>query len=367
MSTYTMLRPYGRRALVPIMLLAVLGLLVALPTGSARADSHNLLVEYPIPGGGSPFKVASQSPGHIWFTLPDRNAIGELVVVAADDFDFTIHAIPTANSEPYDLVYADGFVWFTERAANQIGRLDTSDGSIQEFAVPTANSSPTGIDAAPNGDIWFVERDASRLGRISAGTTTPVEIVHSFATLLAEVVVAHSNTSIWFTGPGSVWVVNYNVSTNEFLGTTTENPVTPDIRYHPTGLTVDSAGEAWISVAEFGFVGRRAPGSLASWRFGSVPTKSAQPSDMTYIDNGNTSLIFVSEPGAGRVLRVLIDNVTTSPINLLEMPLPSTGAVPEGLIVDAEGRVWIADSANGTIVEWRPSYVRFLYLPRVAK
>ena len=57
-------------------------------------------------------------------------------------------------------------MWFTEAQGNRIGCID-KQGHIQEFEVPTAHSSPTGIRNGPDGNIWFTEEAGSRIGRLN--------------------------------------------------------------------------------------------------------------------------------------------------------------------------------------------------------
>src|SRR5437870_7192 len=45
-------------------------------------------------------------------------------------------------------------------------RLET-DGTITEFALPHAMSSPTTIAIAPDGTVWFTESNGNRIGRMN--------------------------------------------------------------------------------------------------------------------------------------------------------------------------------------------------------
>jgi eukaryotic-like serine/threonine-protein kinase len=42
------------------------------------------------------------------------------------------------------------------------------NGTITEFPVPTASSSPSGITAGPDGNLWFTEYDGNKIGRITS-------------------------------------------------------------------------------------------------------------------------------------------------------------------------------------------------------
>src|SRR5216684_1342561 len=79
--------------------------------------------------------------------------------------------IPTASSTPRGITAGpDGNLWFTERGGNSIGRI-TPSGSITEFPTPTANSGPEGIAAGPDGNLWFTEYVGNQIGRITTSGT----------------------------------------------------------------------------------------------------------------------------------------------------------------------------------------------------
>jgi uncharacterized repeat protein (TIGR01451 family) len=66
--------------------------------------------------------------------------------------------VPAQDSEIEGIVSGpDGNLWFTQAAADEIGRINPTTHAITEFAIPTAGSSPTGITAGPDGNIWFTE------------------------------------------------------------------------------------------------------------------------------------------------------------------------------------------------------------------
>ncbi len=84
---------------------------------------------------------------------------------------FKSFRIPTSNSEPEGITLGpDGNMWFTETAANQIGRIDAK-GNITEFVVPQPLSSPVDIVAGADGALWFTEASGfpEGIGRVTTG------------------------------------------------------------------------------------------------------------------------------------------------------------------------------------------------------
>ncbi len=139
----------------------------------AQAETTDFVTTYPVTG--APLNIVVETPEQVWFTLPQENAIGTVVVHDAGEYTFTHYEVPTASAEPYNLVYRDGVIWFTERAGNKIGRFDIALLEFREFAIPTAASGPTGIDIAPDGRIWFLESAASKLAVFDPTTEEFIE------------------------------------------------------------------------------------------------------------------------------------------------------------------------------------------------
>jgi len=111
--------------------------------------------------------------------------------------------IPTANSSPGGITAGpDGNLWFTECvssssgcAKSQIGRI-TPTAQFTEFPLPNPNSNPIGITAGPDGNLWFTETSA--IGRITpAGQFTefPLRNPDSFP----NEITSGPDGNLWFT------------------------------------------------------------------------------------------------------------------------------------------------------------------------
>ena len=69
-------------------------------------------------------------------------------------------------------VAGDGAVWFVEREANRIGRLDPATGKIDEFPTP-GNDIPRRMGADWNGDIWVAYHRTGKLVKYDHKTYKP--------------------------------------------------------------------------------------------------------------------------------------------------------------------------------------------------
>jgi virginiamycin B lyase len=327
------------------------------------------LVEYPVPG--SPQNIAVESPGKVWFTLSDQNMIGRLAVTSTVDYEIITYTVTTTNSVPYDLVYADSMIWFTEYTGNQIGRLDPSTGNIDEFAIPTANSAPTGIDVAPNGQVWFVERDGNNLARLVVTSTadyTVTEFAYTYTPSPGEPgelqsVAVENDNRIWFTAPGVDCLVNFRPikwpDPDAFYDCPTGGGSTP------WGVAVGD-GYPWVSAYGADRLGRYLPHTGGDWAWYSISSNSGPTGIDFDTENGYDRIWFVAKD-SGRV--GLLETISSqgTKVRLIEFPLPSPNSAPEGIAVDSSDHVWIAETGANKIAEWRPPYVLSIYLPLVIK
>jgi streptogramin lyase len=139
------------------------------------------------PSGSSlPRFIRNGPDGNLWFTEFGANKVARITpagVITEYPVPTTVTPSPaiklvgippkpTSNvlgsSQPRGLVTGpDGDLWFGEFAADKIGRLDPTTGTITEFPVPTDNSIPFGITGGPDGNLWFAENNAGKFGVIT--------------------------------------------------------------------------------------------------------------------------------------------------------------------------------------------------------
>src|SRR5574341_1269145 len=88
------------------------------------------------------------------------------------------YVIPTSNSSPFQIIVGpDRNLWFTEFAAGKIGRI-TTGGAITEFSLSTPFSNAGWIAAGPDGHVWFTVDHPDRIHRI--GRITPGGTITEF-------------------------------------------------------------------------------------------------------------------------------------------------------------------------------------------
>jgi len=337
-------------------------------TPESSSPVSDFLVEYPIPFvDGNPLNIIVESPGHTWFTMPEANAIGSLIVTSTIDFRFIFYQVPTTtNSSPYDLVYDHdrNVIWFTENEGNKIASLEPIGGTFTEYPIPTDESGPTGIALSPDGIVWFVERDANQLARLDPDAGPDGEFVEFAYPLqdgaLEDIAVSNPN-SIWFTAPGVERVVRYVPNSADFLSVQVNSGPGTD-SFAAQNIVLDVGGHPWVTAPTMGRVGLLVPGTLTLWRWYQLPVPNAALSGLTYAWEDRRHQLWYSEGGTGHVGLFVID-ITGTLVASRRHPLSTPSSEPVGIAIDSDQQLWIAEYESQMIASWLPPYNHDLFLP----
>ena len=159
---------------VVVAIIATVLAMLSIPAAAAPGDG---ITEYTLPpGSGSLDAIAAGPDGNMWFTesgssLREEHGPGD---TGAGKIG---RITPTGIITEYPLLTPfttlggitagpDGNMWFTETfhsgvvavppLGGAIGRI-TPTGTVTEYPLPTAGSSPRGIAAGPDGNMWFTD------------------------------------------------------------------------------------------------------------------------------------------------------------------------------------------------------------------
>ena len=114
-------------------------------------------------GGG----ITTGPDGNLWFVQDSSDAVARLSPSTGRVKDFPIDL----GCFPQEIEPGAGAVWFTCYFLDEVGRV-TMDGRVTPFPVPNhfhGNYPDTleGIATGASNDMWFTEEAANRIGRIS--------------------------------------------------------------------------------------------------------------------------------------------------------------------------------------------------------
>jgi streptogramin lyase len=177
---------------------------------------------YTLPLGSTPYHVAvtGSNPTHVWLTESGRDVIGHLIFTDANQTAYEEYPITsTAHSMPFRLAVKNNYVWFTERGANRVGRLNTLTGQIDEFTNYglSGNSGLADILIISDTQVWLTGQWSNRLIELVI-TNTATYTFHEFthANLIKPFGLAYGGSQIWIASPGAHRIGSYSPTNKQF-------------------------------------------------------------------------------------------------------------------------------------------------------
>lgn len=283
--------------------------------------------------GSLPHGVARGSDGAIWFTERLAGVIGRL-----EGSVFTEHALPQPGSEPTAITPGpDGALWFVEASTGLIGRL-TTGGVLDEFPTSSDLSSPAGIVAGPDGAMWFTERSTSRIGRITLDGQ-----VMGWPTLTAGA----APTAITVGPDGAMWFVERQVAKLGRVATDgSRSEFALPAGSLPSGIAAGPDGALWVTLRGRDSIARVTTAGVLDAEF-PLPGSGA---GVSHIAAGPQGALWFTETSANKVGRITVDGTIT------EYPL-APGAGPQGIVEGTDGAAWFAEAGANRIVRLDPGVV----------
>jgi len=288
------------------------------------------LTEFPLPTGSSgPWAIAPGPDNALWFTESAANQVGRITPEGV----ITEYPLPEAGDLGQGIVNnitagPDGNLWFVEAGANRIGRI-TPKGVIAQFLIPTPKSRLDGIVAGPDDALWFTEYDAATIGRITVtgavtefrlppGSTVPARITRG------------PDGNLWFTEQGSPVIGRITPR-----GAITEFPVQDAITL--VDITLGPDGNLWFTDLA-GKIGRMSPSGTLLNLF-PVPAGS-WPTGIVVGKDGN---LWFTAQYASKIGRI----TPTGRVTLF--PLPGPNEIPYGIAAGPDGNIWFTEINNDAI------------------
>ena len=271
------------------------------------------------------------------------NADGDDFPPSRINFNITVGAVaeiavPTAASMPAGIVAGPGgALFFTETAADKIGRIDPATGNITEINIPTANSQPVGIALGSDNNLYFTEQVGGRIGRLNPGTNTITEfpVPGSVASSLFAIT-SGPDGNIWFTDLGRRTIDRFDLATSTITETTI-----PTAGAFAFGITSNPDGHLYFTEGVANQVGRIDPQTLAIQEF-------AAPNDPEGIATGaDGNVWFTASASPGGAIGRL--NLAAPTPTATEFPIPTANAIPEGITAGPDGNLWFTEFGSGKV------------------
>ncbi len=315
------------------VLTATLALLLSIiPAHLAQAVPGGITAYNTPTPESSPFDITTGSDGNLWFTEYAANKIGK---INPSTGDITEYDIPTEDSEPGGITNGpDGNLWFTQWGGNKIGRI-TPSGTITEYSFPTPGGKAYNITTGPDGNLWFTKPDGDHISKIdpSTGTITEYPAPYNFYSITADL-----DGSLWVSGSSHIAKVDPDT------GTITEYP---DVS--PGGdITTDSDGNLWLlqSGQQNGQIAKVDPGTGTVTAEYPLPPAYGEAYNIITGPDGNLWFTLYDENKIGR-LEPLLPGMDPVIDLSLSKTLLNTGEIETGDSV--QYKLTITNTGNMTV------------------
>jgi streptogramin lyase len=275
---------------------------------------------------------------------------GTCSAASADVGTISEYPIPTANSTPRGITTGpDGRLWFTENMGNKIGRITTAGqiGAGDEIALPTPFVGPSGITTGPDGNLWFTETAGganSRVGRIppnASSSADVLEIAVPTPNSSPEGITAGPDGRIWFTefgtDGGRIGVLATNATQTTDI---TEFGISGGVMttLHPVGIVSGPGAKLWFTAFGNDVVGRVAPPGADVPTTDQFPTGDG-PQGITVGPDGN---LWAADQLSNQITRVTPDGTATN------FPTFTSNRQPFGIAAGPDGRIWFTEMDGST-------------------
>jgi virginiamycin B lyase len=247
-------------------------------------------------------------------------------------------ALPTANAAPTGITSAvDGSIWFTEKSANKLGRID-AHGVLTEYAVPTGASAPDQITATPDGNVWFTERYGRKIGRIS-DTGGPIAEFTVPGTGAYPTTITTVAGTVWFATDDSA--ATARIDRISSTGTITQL-ATGATRTSITGMVGGPDGNLWVTQVSSYWGDSIAKVVTSGWgKFTNFHLSNAHAGPQS-ITVGPDNNLWFTESSASKIGRITTSGTIT------EFAL-AAGSAPQQIVSGPDGALWFTEKGTNKI------------------
>jgi DNA-binding beta-propeller fold protein YncE len=245
---------------------------------------------------------------------------------------------------------AEGDIWTADRIRKKIVQFDKNGKLLSEFGTPGTGDGQLGdmrgLAIAQNGNIWVAEAGTRAAQQFTPSGTFVSKIVNSEFLGVYGIAIGPDGV-IWLADQERMRVYQYKAD-----GTKIRSIGSPfGTGVVPTGIDVDSYGNAWVTVQGWNQVVELSPTGAVLSKFGSGGTGNGQfqfPQGVSIAPSGN---VFVVDDTSSRVQ-------VFKPDGMLLRQFGTSGAgsnqfkEPREVVVGPGNIAYVSDAGNHRIARW---------------
>jgi len=305
--------------------------------------------------------------------------------VSATPGNLTEWTLPDSNSGPWGIaVDQSNKVWFTENVTNRLGRLDSVNSQLKEWAIP-GGGNPKYIFLKPSGSgvsVYFAEYSTGKIGRFDNASNTFYEwTLHDTSSRPVGIYVDQDD-HIWTTLSARDTIAeiiplsnvenDYVLPTNgQFVGQTGSSSVSPEpcgdhqSKLCPWGIYVQTVATigtpnkfVWFTESNNNAIGRLEINShlLTTFKLGS--STDYGPLDITLDASGN--VLFTGSSAAANRISMIRNQSNT----FADFFVPSSQSKPTSVKWDpVHNLAWFTENNGGKVTSLDTSAGVFALIP----
>lgn len=209
----------------------------------SKPEISTYITEYPTQASTTtPNAIAVDANENVWFSLWNLSSIAELIPSNGTIHEYHVPGLKAGAMLTWGLAVDNTrhLVWFTEFTTNSIWSFNMTNDKFTQYPIPTQYSQPFYLALDQNHDVWFTELSGNKIGEITPqGNLTEFTIPQS-GDLEASGITVDSTGRVWFTLAGTDSIGSY------YQGKFTIDNLTGVIST-PVGISVGSNGDVWFT------------------------------------------------------------------------------------------------------------------------
>jgi streptogramin lyase len=348
------------------------------------------MIQYPLPNGSSsPWYIAPDSLGRIWFVEQDPSA---LMMFAPKTDQFTQYLIPNGSenqSATPESVAVDQFdnVWFSELATNKLGELKNGSSNLTQYAIPGNSvyigNTPENLSCGPTivatdslGNVWIACEFSNQIDEFFPKNQTFLVFDLLYWQSAPAGFVFDKSGNLWFTA-ADVNMLGHAVlnalhngtsngitefapmnSTYTFTVPHEEGPSGPSVNITsslptPSGIALSPDGTTlWItehidsSFDSYNINSKSLDRYWTSQTYDEYGFSVSFPNGIEIDSQGN---VWIAEHYGNK-----IGQFSPKTGQLVEYPIPGHYGGPYDLALGPNGTVWFVEISGGAIGELKP-------------
>ena len=193
-------------------------------------------VEYPHAGkdGGSMHTLRVDAAGNIWSSGASLTKFDPKTGRFTD-----IGKMPAAYDVELD---RQDNAWFTDPAANEIGRVDSKTLKVAKWQLPSSNAGPRRMQIAPDGTIWVAEFNVDKLAAFDPKTHSFKEYALPGPEASPSALMFDSYGYLWYSSDSTDAIARFDTRT----GNTIRYPF-PHSEISAKEFFRDDTGKIWFA------------------------------------------------------------------------------------------------------------------------